>query len=424
MIDVKEIRKDFPILQRMVNGKPLVYLDNAATSQKPRQVIEAITNYYANYNSNIHRGVHTLSMEATTSYEEARAKCASFIGAADPSNVLFVRNTTEAINLVARAWALQRIEPGDEILLSEMEHHSNLVPWQQVAQATGATLRFIPLTSDWTLDLANVEPYFTPRTRMVAITQMSNVLGTIVPIKELVKHAKKVGAWVLVDAAQSAPHLSLNVQDLGCDFLAFSGHKMLGPTGIGVLYVAPECLPHMDPFLHGGEMVREVTQLGATWNELPWRFEAGTPNIADTIALGAAIDYLTDVGMDNIRQHEMQLTRYALQAFEELGDQIDTYGPQELDVRGGIVSFNASSVHPHDLGTVLDGLGIAIRTGHHCAQPLHRKMGLSATARASFYIYNQESEVDSLVEGLRKALRYFGDRGRAPDLGVTTSKGL
>ena len=407
MLDINAIRQDFPILHRQVNGKPLVYLDNAATSQKPRSVIQALTDYYENYNSNVHRGVHALSIEATERYEAARDKCAAFIKAPDARNILLVRNTTEAINLVANTWAQEHVQEGDEILLTEMEHHSNLVPWQKVARDKGAVLRFIPLKEDWTLDLSQLDTLLTPRTRLVAITHMSNVLGTITPVQEIARRAHQVGASILIDGAQSVPHLPVDVLELGCDFLAFSGHKMLGPTGIGVLYVATETLEQMEPFLRGGEMVREVTYDHATWNDLPFRFEAGTPNIADAIALGAAIDYLNELGMENVRQHEVQLTRYALQAFEELAEEIDRFGPQDLRVRGGIVAFDAPGIHPHDLGTLLDQEGIAIRAGHHCVMPLHRKMGLAATARASFYVYNREEEVDVLIDGLKRALRYF-----------------
>lgn len=407
MLDVITIRKDFPVLERTVHGKPLVYLDNAATSQKPRSVIRALTDYYENYNSNVHRGVHTLSMEATDRYESAREKCAQFIGAPNPKNIIFVRNTTEAINLVARTWAQSEVSEGDEILITELEHHSNLVPWQELAREKGAVIKIIPIKDDWSLDTSNLNNLLTPRTKLVAMTQMSNVLGTITPVADIVKKAHEIGAKVLVDAAQSVPHLPVDVMDLGCDFFAFSGHKMLGPTGIGILYVSTELLESMDPFLYGGEMVLEVTYERATWNETPMRFEAGTPNIADAIALGAAIDYLTELGMENVRQHEIQITNYAMHAFEELSEDLTAFGPSDLDIRGGVLSFNAPAVHPHDLGTILDGDGIAIRTGHHCAMPLVTKMGLGATARASFYVYNTESEIDSLVASLKQALRFF-----------------
>ena len=406
MLDVKAVRKDFPILSREVYGKPLVYLDNAATSQKPTQVIQALVEFYERYNSNIHRGVHALSMEATEKYEAARQKCADFIGSPSAESVALVRNTTEAINLVAQTWARQNIGPGDEILISEMEHHSNLVPWQKVAQDQGALLRFIPLTSEQTLDLSGLDGLLTERTKLLTLNHMSNVLGTINPVKELAEAAHRVGARVLVDGAQSVPHLKVDVKDLDCDFLAFSGHKMLGPTGIGALYVKQEVFEGMEPFLRGGEMVRQVWDDSATWNDLPLRFEAGTPNIADTIALGAAIDYLEALGMENVRQHEIDITEYALKAFEEIED-VKVFGPRDTAQRGGIVSFYSEDVHPHDIGTMLDREGIAIRTGHHCAMPLMGKLSVPATARASFYVYNTEEEVDLLVAAIKETLRYF-----------------
>ena len=406
MLDVKAIRKDFTILSRQVYGKPLVYLDNAATSQKPSSVIRALTEYYEGYNSNIHRGVHALSMEATERYEEARQKCADFIGSPSTQELILLRNTTEAINLVAQSWAQNNLGPGDEILTTHMEHHSNLVPWQKVAQERGAELKFIPLTSEQTLDLSDLDRLLTHRTKLVTLNHMSNVLGTINPVKELGQAAHRVGARILIDGAQSVPHLKVDVKDLDCDFLAFSGHKMLAPTGIGVLYVKREILEGMEPFLRGGEMVKQVWDDHATWNDLPLRFEAGTPNIADAIALGAAIDYLESLGMDNVRQHEISLTEYALNAFQEL-EEVKVYGPRDVSQRGGIVSFYGGDVHPHDIGTMLDREGIAIRTGHHCAMPLMNKLSVPATARASFYIYNTEEEVDLLVSTLKATLRYF-----------------
>ena len=407
-MDVNRIRQDFPILSREVHGLPLVYLDNAATSQKPRSVIQALADYYEGYNSNVHRGVHSLSMEATDRYEEARSKVARFIGAAEPESIVWTRNTTEGINLVAHTWARQNIGPGDEIVVSQIEHHSNLVPWQQVAAAQGAELRFLPMAADGSMDMGEVDSIITPRTRLLAVVHSSNSLGTIHPVKELAAKARSVGAAVLIDGAQSVPHMPVDVADLDCDFLAFSGHKMMGPTGIGALYVKRDVLEEMEPFLTGGEMVLEVSYERASWNALPMRFEAGTPNIADAIALGAAVDYLDALGMDNVRAHEVELTRYALDRFQEL-EEIDVFGPADLDRRGGVVSFNSADVHPHDLGTVLDRQGIAIRTGHHCTMPVMRKLGLAATARASFYAYNTEDEVDLLVDGIKQALRYFGD---------------
>ena len=406
MLDVKKIRGDFPILSREVHGKPLVYLDNAATSQKPRSVIQALTDYYEGYNSNVHRGVHTLSMEATERYEEARQKVASFINAGSSESIIWTRNTSEGINLVAHTWGRAQIKAGDEIVVTQMEHHSNLVPWQQVARDNGATLRFLPIAPDGSLDLSEVDSIINPRTKLVALAHMSNTLGTITPVEELTAKARAVSAAVLLDGAQSVPHLPTDVAELDCDFLAFSGHKMLGPTGIGALYVKLDVLEQMEPLLTGGEMVLEVTYEDASWNDLPMRFEAGTPNIADAIAFGVAVDYLDGLGMENVRQHEIELTKYALDAFKEL-EEIDVFGPEDPSIRGGIVSFHCDAVHPHDLGTVLDRQGVAIRTGHHCTMPLHGKLGVAATARASFYIYNTQEEVDALVSGLKEALRYF-----------------
>ena len=408
MFDANKIRKDFPVLSRKVYDQPLVYLDNAATSQKPRAVIQTLVDYYEGYNSNVHRGVHALSMEATDRYEEAREKVARFIGSETPESIIWTRNTTEGINLVANTWAQDNIKAGDEIVVTAMEHHSNLVPWQRVAREKGAVLRFLPLAEDCSLNLDDVDSIITPRTRLLSMVHVSNSLGTINPVKELIAKARAVGAAVLIDAAQSVPHMPVDVTDLDCDFLAFSGHKMLGPTGIGVLYVKRDVLERMEPFLTGGEMVLEVTYEDATWNDLPMRFEAGTPNIADAIALGAAVDYLGALGMDNVRAHEVELTQYALQRFQEV-EEVDVFGPTEPEKRGGIVSFNSGEVHPHDLGTVLDRQGIAIRTGHHCTMPLMRALGVAATARASFYVYNTEEEVDLLVDGLKQALRYFSD---------------
>ena len=406
MLDVNHIRKDFPILSRTIYGKPLVYLDNAATSQKPKSVIQSLVDYYESYNSNIHRGVHTLSMEATDRHEEARSKCTRFIGAKEEKSLIMVRNTTEAINLVAQTWGKYNVSEGDEILTTHMEHHSNLVPWQKLAKQNGASLKFIELDEDGMLDLSNINKLITERTKLLALTHMSNVLGTINPVKELIEVAHKMGAKVLIDGAQSVPHMKVDVTDMGCDFFAFSGHKMLAPTGIGVLYVKPEILEHMEPFLFGGDMVSQVWDDAATWNDLPWKFEAGTPNIADLIGLGTAIDYLESLGMDEVREHEMALTGYALEQFDRLHD-IKVFGPKDLSKRGGVISFHSDDVHPHDIGTMLDREGIAIRTGHHCAMPLTRKLSVVATARASFYIYNTEEEVDKLTSAIRATLDYF-----------------
>ena len=408
MLDVQKIRRDFPVLDRKVYGKPLVYLDNAATSQKPKSVIDALVDYYEGYNSNVHRGVHALSMEATDRYEEARAKVAYFIGAESAENVIWTRNTTESLNLVAHTWARQNIGPGDEIVVTQMEHHSNLVPWQLLAAQKGASLRILPLASDQTLDMERAESIIGGRTKLVSVVHASNSLGTINPVHELRDMARNVGAAFLVDGAQSVPHMPVDVADLDCDFLAFSGHKMLGPTGIGVLYVKPAVLETMEPFLTGGEMVLAVTNEEATWNDLPMRFEAGTPNIADAIGLGVAVDYLEAMGMDRVRAHEEQMTRYALEAFREL-EEVDLFGPRDAAKKGGIMSFHCGDVHPHDLGTFLDREGIAIRTGHHCTMPLMQYLEVPATARASFYLYNTEAEVDVLVDALKRALRYFGN---------------
>ncbi len=406
-LDVSKIRDDFPILSRKVYGKSLVYLDNAATSQKPRQVISALTEYYEGYNANVHRGVHALSMEATDRYEEAREKVARFIGARQSEEVIWTRNTTEAINLVTGSWARSNLQPGDEVVVTEMEHHSNMVPWQMVTQERGATLRYLRLGDDGKLDLDDIDTIINDRTKMVSIVHASNSLGTINPVKEITARARAVGAAVMIDGAQSVPHMSVDVQDLDCDFLAFSGHKMLGPTGIGVLYANREVLETMEPFLTGGEMVLSVTLDGADWNNLPMRFEAGTPNIADAIALGAAVDYLDSTGMDNIRRHEVQLTGYALSRLREI-EELIIFGAEAAEDRGGVVSFHTPDVHPHDLGTYLDQQGIAVRTGHHCTMPVMRKLGVPATTRASFYLYNTEEEVDQLVDSLKSALRYFG----------------
>ena len=408
MFDVERIRDDFPILSRKVHGKPLVYLDNAATSQKPRAVIQALTEYYETYNSNVHRGVHTLSMEATDRYEEAREKVARFINAETPESIIWTRNATESINLVAHSWAESNISEGDEIVVTRLEHHSNLVPWQRIAARNGAVLRFLELTEDGAVDMVGAASVINAKTKLLAVTQVSNSLGTVVPVKKLAGMARSVGAAVLVDGAQSVPHQPVDVEDIGCDFLALSGHKMMGPTGIGALYARREILEQMEPFLHGGEMVLEVSYEDASWNELPMRFEAGTPNIADAIALGAAVDYLTALGMENVREHEKQLTAYALDAFREL-EEVDLFGPMDVDRRGGILSFHSSDVHPHDLGTFLDQEGVAIRTGHHCTMPLMGALGVPATARASLYVYNTEQEVDALVDAVKRALRYFAD---------------
>jgi cysteine desulfurase/selenocysteine lyase len=404
--DVRSIRADFPILDRLVHGRPLVYLDNAATSQTPRQVVKALVDYYENYNANIHRAVHTLGEEATAAYEGAREKVRAFINAPSAESVIFTRGTTEAINLVAYSWGRANVREGDEILLTQMEHHSNLIPWQRLAKETGATVRYLPVDADGRLELNGLENLFEANTRMVALPHVSNSLGTINPVEAVAAEARRQGVMVLVDGAQGAPHVPVDVQAIGADFYAFSAHKMLGPTGVGVLYGRRELLEEMDPFLGGGEMIRKVTYEGATWNDLPWKFEAGTPNVADTIAFGAAIDYLCDLGMAAVRKHEMELTAYALKKLGEIPG-ITLYGPPDAADRGGVVSFNFDDLHPHDLGQVLDQHGVAIRSGHHCTQPLWRHYGVSGSARASFYIYNTVEEVDTLADAIRAALAYF-----------------
>jgi cysteine desulfurase/selenocysteine lyase len=405
-LDVARIRKDFPILERKVHGKPLVYFDNAATSQKPRQVIDALVRYYEEYNANIHRAVHTLGEEATAAYEETREKVARFINAPSTESIVFTRNTTEAINLVAYTWGAANNREGDEILLTEMEHHSNLIPWQRLAAEKGATIRYIGLTDQQTLALDGLENLFEANTKMLAMPHVSNSLGTINPVEKIAHTARQRGVMFLVDGAQGAPHLPVDVQAIGCDFYAFSSHKMLGPTGVGVLYGRRELLEEMDPFLGGGEMIRKVTFEGATWNDLPWKFEAGTPNIADVIAFGAAIDYLSELGMENIREHEIEITTYALDRLRQLND-ISLYGPSDPAQRGGVASFNFGEIHPHDIGQVLDQYGVAVRAGHHCTQPLMRSLGVSGTARASFYVYNTLEEVDVMIEALKAARDIF-----------------
>ena len=415
MFDVERIREDFPILSRKIHGKPLVYLDNAATTQKPSQVIDSLVNYYENFNANVHRGVHSLSMEATDMFEQARVKVSNFINAETSETLIWTRNASESLNIVAHSWARTHIGEGDEILLTPMEHHSNLVPWQELARIKGANIRFIPMTEDGLLNLEDIESLINEKTRLVSVVHMSNALGTINPVKELGQMAHSVDAKFLVDGAQSVPHMPTDVQDMDCDFLAFSGHKMMGPTGIGGLYVKMDTLETMEPFMTGGEMVLEVTYEKASWADLPMKFEAGTPNIADAVALGAAVDYLENLGMDNVHQYEQELTSYALEKFSEveaLG--IDLFGPRDTNNRGGILSFTTAEVHPHDLGTILDRMGIAVRTGHHCAMPLIRSLGVAATARASFYIYNTIEEIDALIEGITEALRYFRDEPSKP----------
>jgi len=406
-LDVEAIRRDFPILQREVNGRPLVYLDSAATSQKPDVVISAIDHYYRWYNANVHRGIHKLSEESTAAYEEARAKVARFIGARSARECIFVRNTTEGINLVAYAWGRKHVGPGDEILLTEMEHHSNLVPWQRLAEEKGARLRFIPVTDDGYLDLSRLDELLTERTRLVSLIHMSNVLGTINPVEEITRRAHERGAIVLVDGAQSVPHFPVDVQALDCDFLAFSGHKMCGPTGIGVLYGRRHLLEEMDPFLGGGDMIKEVHLYQSRWNDVPWKFEAGTPSIVEGIGLGVAVDYLTHVGLEAIHEHEQRLVHYGLERIAAIKG-VTIYGPRSPEDKGGVITFNVAGIHPHDLATVLDRVGVAIRAGHHCAMPLHERYGIPASSRASFYLYTTFTEIDALADALEQAKAVFG----------------
>jgi cysteine desulfurase/selenocysteine lyase len=405
-LDATGLRSDFPILEREVNGQRLVYLDNAATTQKPRQVIEALARYYSTSNANIHRGIHTLAVEATEQYEAVRSKAARHIGARSPDSIVFTRNTTESINLVARAWGDANVGEGDEVVLTVMEHHSNIVPWQLLARRTGATLRYAGITDSGELDLDAMRTLIGPRTKLVSVVHASNVLGTINPVSEIAEIARGVGALTLVDGAQSAPQMPVDVEKLGCDFFAVSAHKMLGPTGVGVLWARDGLLAEMDPFLGGGEMISVVREDESSWADIPHKFEAGTPNIADVIAFGAALDYLAELGMSNVRAHEMELTLYALDRIATVPG-VTALGPRDVQRRGGAVSFTMDGAHPHDVSTILDGAGIAIRAGHHCAQLLMRALGVPATSRASFYLYNTRDEVDALVEGLDHVRRVF-----------------
>ncbi len=406
VFDPLRLREDFPILGRKVNGKPLVYLDNAATTQKPKPVIDTLKNYYETHNSNIHRGVHTLSYESTVLYEDAHKKVAGFIGAPDWRSIVFTRNTTESINLVAYAWGLRNLKEGDEVLITLMEHHSNIVPWQMLRDRIGVKLNFLPIDGRGNLNLDELPRLLNERTKLVGIVHASNVLGTINPVKRIAEEARKVRALVLIDAAQSVPHLPVDVTDIGCDFLAASGHKMMGPTGTGFLYGRPELLEGMEPFLYGGDMIEKVTIEKSTWNELPWKFEAGTPDIGGGIALGAAVDYLESVGLDNIMAHEEELLRYALEKLSE-HEWIKIYGHGNGE-RVGVISFNVEGIHPHDVAGILDEDGIAVRSGHHCAQPLMAELGMDYTVRMSFYLYNTKDEIDLAVRALKRAKKIFG----------------
>ncbi|MDE0187233.1 MAG: cysteine desulfurase [Candidatus Poribacteria bacterium] len=399
-MDVEAIRGDFPILKQEINP-PLIYLDSAASSQKPNRVIDVLSDYYRTYNANIHRGIYRISEKATEQYEEARKKIARFINSPRACQIIFTRNTTESINLVANSWGNANLRAGDEILISVMEHHSNLVPWQLLAQRTGAKLRYIEVTDEGLLHLEELDRLLTERTKLVAVTHVSNVLGTVNPVQSITAAAHAVGAKVIIDAAQSAPHLPVDVQAIDCDFFAFSGHKMCGPTGIGVLFGKLDLLEEMPPFLGGGSMIRTVQREHSTYADLPQKFEAGTPSIAQTIGLGAAVDYLNDVGLDAIHPHEQELLEYAHQKLSEI-EGITIYGPKPRH-KVGAVTFNLDRIHAHDVAGILDQDGVAIRAGHHCTQPLMQKFGVIATARASFYLYNKLEEVDSLYEGLLKA---------------------
>lgn len=400
------VREDFPIFQRKVHQKPLIYLDNAATTQKPLCVIEAVQSFYSENNANVHRGVHTLSEEATRKYEQAHKDVANFIGANSWREIVFTRNATEAVNLVAYAWGLWNLKEGDEVIVSLMEHHSNIVAWLNLKRMKGIEVKFIDVTPDGRLNLEHFQTLLSPKTRLVGITHASNVLGTINPVDEVVKMAKTVGALVLVDGAQSIPHFSVNVQSIGCDFLAGSGHKMLGPTGIGFLYARKELLQKMEPFLYGGDMIMEVTTEGATWNELPWKYEAGTPHVAGGIGLSAAIAYFQHLGMNEIVEFESQLTEYTFQKLSEVPD-IILYGPRNTENRLGVFSFNLKGIHPHDVAGLLDEDGIAIRSGHHCAQPLMRHLNILGACRASLYLYNTTEEIDLFIRSLYRILDIF-----------------
>ena len=405
---LSDIRHDFPILGRTVrDGRPLVYLDNGSTTQKPNQVVDAITDYYRNHNANTHRAVYALAEEATERYEAARDKVAGFINARDRSEIIFVRGTTEGINLVAYAWGRANVGKGDVIVTTEYEHHSNIVPWQLLAQEKGASLRYIPIDDEGYLVLDELDGILAEgRVRLVAFSMMSNVLGTITDVESIISRCRRAGVPTLVDGAQAVPHMRVDISSLGCDFFAFSGHKMMGPTGVGVLWVRKPLLETMRPFHGGGDMIREVHKYESTWNDLPYKFEAGTPNIADVVGLGAAVDYLESVGMDNIRRHEKELTIYALNKMSAVPG-LTLYGPRDPDRRGGVISFNFADVHPHDVAQIMDEEGIAIRSGHHCAQVLMEKLDVAATSRASFYVYNTKEEVDALVGALRKVAEVF-----------------
>jgi cysteine desulfurase / selenocysteine lyase len=407
--DVAAVRADFPILQRKVHGRPLVYLDSANTSQKPAVVIDAISDHYRNHNANIHRANHLLGEEATAAYELSRQKVARFIGAPSAESIVFTRNITEAINLVARTWGPANVAEDDNIVLTQLEHHSNIVPWYILRDRVGCEVRFIEVDEQQRLRMEQLSEKIDSRTKLVAFNHVSNSMGTINPVEELIAAAHEAGALVLVDGAQSVPHMPVDVSALDADFYGFTSHKTLGPTGVGVLYARKEILEEMPPFLGGGEMIRRVDFEGATWNEVPWKYEAGTPNIADVIGLGVAIDYLDALGMAAVREHEKELTNYALDSLRRRFADLTIYGPDDPEEHAGILSLNFPDVHPHDLGQVLDSRGVAVRAGHHCTQPLMRLLGVTGTARASFHVYSSQEEVDVLADALDAARRYFND---------------
>ena len=404
----ENIRKDFPILKRTVrDNKPLVYLDNASTTQKPNQVIDAITDYYQNHNANIHRAVYALAEESTEAYETARDKIANFVNVKNRQELIFVRGTTEAINLVAYAWGRPHINEGDIIVTTEYEHHSNIVPWQLLTQEKRAKLEYIGMDDNGELILDDLDKYLaTGKVKLVTFSLMSNVLGTITDAKKIIEKCKAAGVPTLIDGAQAVPHMKVDLDTLGCDFFAFSGHKMLAPTGVGILWVRKSVLQTMSPFHGGGDMIREVHKYETTWNDLPYKFEAGTPNIADVIGFGAAIDYLTKIGMDNIRQHEIELTKYAMEKFSKIPG-LQVYGTKDISKRGGVISFNFADVHPHDVADIIDKEGISLRSGHHCAQVLMERLNVAATSRASFYIYNTKEDIDALIDSLNKVAKVF-----------------
>ncbi len=406
-LEINKIRKDFPILTRKINGKPFIYFDNAATTQKPLSVINKISDYYSSYNSNIHRAVYDIAEEATDAYELTRKKVCKFINASSTDEIIFTRNATEAINLVAYSWGRKNIKNGDVIILSEHEHHSNIVPWQILAKEKNAELKFLKIDETGNLNLNELEYYLNNNNiKLISLCHMSNALGNIVPIDQIIDMVHGYGIPIFVDGAQSVPHIKTDVTSLDCDFLAFSAHKMLGPTGVGILYTKKNILEEMDPFISGGDMIKEVHKENTSFNDLPYRFEAGTPNIADVIGFSAALDYLNEIGMDNIRSHEIDLTKYALKRMSEL-KQIKLYGDTNIRNRGGIISFNLGDIHPHDLATILNNHGIAIRSGHHCAQILMEKLDVSATSRASFYIYNTKEEINIFINALGEAIKLF-----------------